>query len=201
MTPPSDDLASLDPPRARLRRGPFADRVAVSVRYLALAGLLVAAAGAAGHWLALPLLASSIGPTAYMFVAHPDRETSQWRNALVGHAVGIGAGLAALASLGLWHHPSVSATGAPTWAQVAAAVLAAGATVMGLELIGSHHAPAAATALLVATGLARPGPSLTGLVLGLAVVLAAGPLVGRIPLARGAVTEEAASETAEARRA
>lgn len=150
------------------------------MRLLLLTGTAVAAAGAAGHWLAWPLLTSTIGPTAYMFAAHPDEEASRFRNALVGHAVAIAAGLAALAAFGLLHHRSVSATGAPDWAQVAAAAAAAGATVLLLELAGSHHAPAAATALLVATGLARPGPPLVGLVLGLAVVITLGPLLGRV---------------------
>jgi hypothetical protein len=43
--------------------------------------------------------------------------------------------------------------------------VAAGVTLAVLEVAGSHHAPAAATALLVATGLAKPG----GLVLELAI--------------------------------
>jgi hypothetical protein len=57
-------------------------------------------------------------------------------------------------------------------------------TVFFLELAGSHHAPSAATALLITTGLAKPGAPLIGLVLGLAIVIALGPLIGRIPFAR-----------------
>ena len=75
-------------------------------------------------------------------------------------------------------------------AQVAAAVLGVGLTVFVLELAGSHHAPSAATALLITTGLAKPGAPLIGLVLGLSFVIALGPLIGRIPLARGATTED-----------
>jgi hypothetical protein len=179
---------------------PTADRVrptrlvrpGIAVRYLLLTGVVVGVVGAAGHWLAWPLITSTVGPTAYMFIAHPGSETSRVRNAVVGHAVAIGAGTGALVVFGLVHHPSVSTSGAPSFAQVAAAATAAGATVAVLELAGSHHAPAAATALLVATGLAKPGAPLIGLVLGLAIVIVLGPLIGRIPLARRASTEDQA---------
>ena len=59
-----------------------------------------------------------------------------------------------------------------------------------LELAGSHHAPSAATARLITTGLAKPGAQLIGLVLGLAFVIALGPPTGRIPLARSASMED-----------
>jgi hypothetical protein len=163
-------------------------RAAVAVRYLVLTGALVAVVGVVAHWLAWPLITSAVGPTAYMFVAHPESETSRFRNALIGHAVAVGAGLGSLYAFGLLHHPSVSAMGAPTLSQAAAAAVAAGVTLGVLELVGSHHAPAAATALLIATGLAKPGAPLIGLVLGLAVVIAVGPLTGRLPLARRAST-------------
>ena len=60
-----------------------------------------------------------------------------------------------------------------------------------LEMVGSHHAPSAATALLITTGLAKPGAPLIGLVLGLAIVIALGPLIGRIPFARRASSRPA----------
>ena len=155
-------------------------RTATGLRLLLLTGVLVGAAGTAGHYLAWPLLTSTLGPTAYMFAAHPDDEASRARNALVGHSVAIGAGLGALALFGMAHHSSVSATGGPDWAHVGAATLAAGVTVMLLELVGSHHAPAAATALLIATGLARPGAPLEGLIFGLAIVITLGPALSRL---------------------
>ena len=88
-------------------------RIEVAARYLFLTGVIVASVGVAGHWLAWPLITSTVGPTAYVFVAHPESESSRFRNATVGHAIAVGAGLAALFGFGLLHHPSVSATGAP----------------------------------------------------------------------------------------
>ncbi len=165
-------------------------RVVLGLRYLLLTGALVGAVGIAGRFLAWPLLTSTVGPTAYVFAAHPRSENSRFRNALVGHGVAIGCGLAALAVFGLVRYPSVSQTGSPSAAQVAASVLGVGLTVFLLELAGSHHAPSAATALLITTGLAKPGSPLIGLVLGLAVVISLGPLIGRIPLDRNASIRE-----------
>ena len=165
-------------------------RALIALRYLLLTGGVVAAVGVAGRWLAWPLLTSTVGPTAYVFVAHPDSETSRLRNALIGHTVAVAAGLGALVAFGLQHRPSLAVTGTPSYSQAAAAAAAAAVTVAVLELAGSHHAPAAATALLIATGLAKPGAPLTGLVVGLAIVIVAGPLAGRVPLARTASTQE-----------
>lgn len=173
------------------------ERVTKGIRYLVLTGVLVLAVGVGGHLLSWPLLTSSVGPTAYVFAAHPRSEAAKFRNAVVGHGVAIGCGLVALAVFGLLHHPSISATGSPSWAQVAATVTGGGLTVFVLELARSHHAPSAATALLITTGLAKPGSPLIGLVLGLAIVVALGPLVGRIPVGRAVASVSPLPSTAE----
>lgn len=165
-------------------------RLALGARYLLLTGVLVGAVGIGGRYLAWPLLTSTIGPTAYVFAAHPRTEAAKFRNAVVGHAVAIACGLVALTVFGLVGHPSVSTNGSPSLGQVGAAVMGVGMTVFLLEMVGSHHAPAAATALLITTGLAKPGAPLIGLVLGLAIVIALGPLIGRIPFASGASQRE-----------
>ena len=168
----------------------LAERAATAVRFLCLTAVLVGAVGIAGRLLFWPLLTSTVGPTAYVFAAHPRSEAARFRNAVVGHGVAIGTGFGALWAFGLLNHPSVSTTGAPSLAQVGASAVAVGVTLFVLEMVGSHHAPAAATALLVSTGLARPGPPLIGLVLGLAIVLVLGPLSGRLPIARRTASRE-----------
>ncbi len=92
--------------------------IAIALRYLLLCGVLVGVVGAVGHWLELPLIASAVGPTAYLFVAHPEPETSRAGNALIGHTVAVGAGVGALVLFGLLHHASVSATGAPSFTRL-----------------------------------------------------------------------------------
>jgi hypothetical protein len=165
-------------------------QVAVAVRYLTIAVILLFAVGVAGHFVAWPLLTSTLGPTAYVFVANPGTETARVRNATVGHAMAIVVGLGAVAAFGLWSHAPVSSSHGPTLAQAGAAATAAGVTLLILELVGSHHAPSAASALLIATGLARPGKPLLGLVVGLAIVVVLGPLSGRLPLARRLTAED-----------
>lgn len=167
--------------------------LAVGIRYLVLTAVVVAAAGIAGRFLAWPLLTSTLGPTAYVFIAHPRDETSRFRNAALGHGVAIGVGVGSLAIFGLLHHPSVSTAGTSSLTQVAASAVAVGVTLLFLELAGSHHAPAAATALLITTGLARPGAPLVGLALGLAIVLVLGPLAAHIPFGRPEASTKSAA--------
>ncbi|MGC1184300.1 MAG: HPP family protein [Candidatus Dormiibacterota bacterium] len=167
-----------------------AERVGTALRYFLLTAVLVGVVGLAGRLLAWPLITSTVGPTAYVFAADPQSEAARRRNAIIAHGIAICVGVASLAVFGLLRHPSVSVLGAPSWSQIGAAALATGLTLFLLQLAGSHHAPAAATALLVSTGLAKPGPGLIGLVLGLSVVIALGPLMGRWPLARAAAARD-----------
>ncbi len=174
-----DAAGRADPPPGPSGDGWTHPPLLAAVRYLVLTGLLVGVVGLFGRWLAWPFLTSTVGPTAYLFASHPGTEPARFRNALVGHAVAIGIGLGALYAFGLAGHPSVVTAGVPSWDQVIASALALGLTMAVLELLHSHHAPAAATALLITTGLARPGAPLIGLVGGLVIVIVLGPLCGR----------------------
>jgi len=170
--------------------GPLYERARVGVRFAIIVGVALALCGLAGHLIGWPVISSTLGPTAYVFAAHPDSEAAHWRNALLGHTVGLGAGLGALAAFGLWTRPGEATIGFPTWAQVGAASLAIAVTLVALELARSHHAPAGATSLLVATGLAAPGRPLDGLLVGLALVLVLGPVIGRVlPSAAGSASD------------
>lgn len=162
------------------RVAPGRVRTRVAIRLLVMAVLLLGVIGLAGHFLKLTLLASSLGPTAYVLLAHPHSVTARLRNGVIGHAAAVAWGLACLAVLGLWHHPSVVQQGHASLAQVAASALATGLTLATLEVLNAHHAPAAATALLITSGIAHPGPPLYGLLIGLAAVFAAGPMLTRL---------------------
>ena len=147
-----------------------------------LGALIVAAVGLADHLLAWPFLTAAIGPTAYAFIAHPGSRSSRMRTAAFGHCTGITAGLAALAAFGLWSAPSITQTGRATVAQALATATASAVTLVILHLFDAHHSPAAASAILVATGLARPVRPVEGLAIGLAaVILAASLLVAILP--------------------
>jgi hypothetical protein len=159
------------------------ERLVAGIRFAVIVGVAIAASGLSGHEVGWPAITAALGPTAYVFAAHPDSEAARWRNAVLGHGVGVAAGLASLAVFGLWDAAGQAAVGHPTWPEVGAATMAICVTLMALELVRSHHAPAGATSLLVATGLATPGTRLDGLLLGLVVVLIVGPVAGRwLPL-------------------
>ncbi len=63
--------------------------MALGLRSLLLTATLVGVVGRAGRLRAWALLTSTIGPTACVFAAHPGSKTATFRNAAIGHAVGV----------------------------------------------------------------------------------------------------------------
>lgn len=166
-------------------------RALAAARLFVFAGVLIALVGLAAHEQGWPWLTSSLGPTAYVFLAHPQSETSKLGNALIGHGIAIACGLFSLAVFGLWTHPSIpDQHGHTTLTQLAACAVAIGLTLGLLELLNKHHAPAGATTLLIATGISRPYTPLYGLLIGLGVVIALSPLLTRLPFGRQAAASE-----------
>lgn len=145
-------------------------RTAIRVPLLSVAALT--AVGFLGHALALVLLTTTLGPTAYVLLLRPHDAQARVRNAVLGHGAATVAGLGLLAAFGLWRHPSVAASHRDTAAQILAQALAVGATLLALTLLDAHHPPAAATALLITSGIARPGPPLAGMLVGLTLLIA-----------------------------
>jgi hypothetical protein len=160
------------------------NRTLVGLRAALIGAAALAVVGAIGWSTDLVTLTATVGPTAYVFAAHPATEVARARNAILGHSVAIGAGLASLAVFGLWVSPSVVQRGIDSWPQIGAAAVSLGVTLLLLDLLNAHHSPAASTALLVSTGLARWGHPLEGLVVGLAVVIVVGGLLGKVPILR-----------------
>lgn len=139
--------------------------------------MLLAVVGAIGQGAGWVMLTTTLGPTAYVLLAHPESEAARLRNSSLGHATATACGLACLALFGLWQHPSVVEEKHDTWPQIGAQALAVGLTLLLLELIEAQHPPAAATALLITSGIARPGPSLYGMLTGLALLIAGAALL------------------------
>ena len=128
---------------------PIPDAVADALH---AAGLL-AVAGALAWATGRPLVFPSLGPSAYLIAAGPERPSA--RALLGGHAVGILAGL--LAYHGLADGAVITgalAAGDPTGAGLAASgVVSVGVTTFGMALTDTRHAPACATTLIVSLGL------------------------------------------------
>lgn len=169
---------------------PLTDRLEDGFRLGVITAVLIAIVGLLDWALKWPFLQSTVGPTTYVFIAHPHQSTSRLRNAAIGHLTAVTFSLAALAVFGLWNQRSESSLGHVTFLQAMASVVAIAATLFVLEVVGSHHAPSAATALLITTGLARPGKPFGGLVLGLVIAIVLGPLASRIPLFQREATEQ-----------
>lgn len=155
----------------------MSSRLATASRLLIMSAALLAGIGALGHTVGWVLLTTTLGPTAYMLLIQPETEEARLRNAATAHAVATACGLACLAVFGLWHHPSIVVLHHDTWPQIGAQALAAGLTLAILALLGAHHPPAAATTLLITSGIARPGPQLYGMLVGLALLIGAGSVL------------------------
>ena len=146
-------------------------------RLLVLSAAVLTAVGLLGRGTGLVMLTTTLGPTAYLLLAHPEHEQARVRNALLGHGAATAAGLGLLAAFGLWNHPSVTSEHRDAPAQILAQALAVGVTLLLLTLLDAHHPPAAATALLITSGIARPGPPLYGTLADLAALIALSALV------------------------
>ncbi|WP_052489295.1 HPP family protein [Streptomyces sp. 150FB] len=167
-------------PRARLRTG---------ARLLVLSAVALAAVGAVGRGIGWILLTTTLGPTAYILLAHPDTEAAQVRSSVLGHTSAAACGLACLAAFGLWDDPSTAAHQSDNWRQICAQALAVGLTLFLLVVLKAHHPPAAATALLITSGIARPGPPLYGMLTGLAILITTAAVLSRVPATRARAPE------------
>ncbi|MFF3749114.1 HPP family protein [Streptomyces sp. NPDC002018] len=164
--------------------GSLGARLRLGARLFVLSAVALTAVGAIGRGIDWILLTTTIGPTAYILLAHPRSEAAQIRNSVLGHTCGAACGLACLAAFGLWDHPSTVGQHSDTWRQIGAQALAVGLTLFLLVLLNAHHPPAVATTLLITSGIARPGPPLYGMLTGLAVVIAAAAVLSRLPAGR-----------------
>ena len=96
-----------------------------------------------------PLVFPSVGPTAFQLYFTPLAPTASPRNTICGHAIGIGCGYASLWLVGLEHAPSALLEELH-WRRVLSAALSLATTGAFMVLLDVVHAPAAATALIVA---------------------------------------------------
>lgn len=119
-------------------------------------GTMLGAVGLIGLAAGRPWLLPSLGPTAFLQAEKPAQPSSRFYNTVVGHLVGLAAGVAAVLLLGADAAPGVLAAKELVPVRVGAAVVAAVLTMLGLALLKAPHPPAAATMLLVALGGIAP---------------------------------------------
>jgi hypothetical protein len=141
------------------------------LRRALVAGGLVGPLAALAWVTGSPLVFPSLGPSAYLLAVRPDAPACRPRRVVGGHLVGVLAGFAAYHLLA----PGLSVTGAfaPLSAAGlrlgASAVVATGATTLGMGLADLGHAPACATTLILSLGLLSTPREAAGI--GLAVVV------------------------------
>ncbi len=144
--------------------------------------VLILIAGATALWSGHPWLFSSLGPTAYEMVEKPELRSARLYNILVGHAVGIACGFAAVAVTHAWYLPTTNANAFPTLARVCAATIAVFATVLINLLLKSGQPAALASTLLITLGNMQTAASALWIMTGVVIITAIGEPVRRIRL-------------------
>ncbi|MBE1522975.1 HPP family protein [Nesterenkonia lutea] len=129
--------------RSQLRPGLYAGTLSLVV---------LAAAGTVALILHQPWLFPSLGPTVMLFFESPSQKASRPSNSLVGHGVGLLAGIAMLYLFGLQDEPSAAAAGL-TWMHLFSGALSVALTTLVLTLAKTPHPPAGATTLIVSLGI------------------------------------------------
>ena len=125
-----------------------------------------------------PWLFPSLGPTIFMQTVTPEAEAAKPWSVLVGHAVGVAAGYAAVFVCHAAMSPADSATQGPPASRVLAAMLAISGTMEGQRLLRAMHPPGAATTLLIAFGsFSATSRDLTAIAAGVILVCLIGEVV------------------------
>lgn len=99
-----------------------------------------------------PFVFPSLGPTAFLFFFTPESPTSSPRHSMLGHAIGIVCGYAALLVTGLHHAPPAMVAGV-NFHRALAAALSLALTGALMILLKAAHPPAGATTLIISLGI------------------------------------------------
>ena len=139
------------------------------------------AIGLSGLWAYIvkqPLVFPSLGATAFLIFETPMAEVGTPRNTMIGHSIGIAAGVASLALFGLLDAPSVYVSGI-TLGRVGAIALAVALTGGVLRVLRAAHPPAGATTIIVASGLLHTPRQLLDIFVGVVLLTIAGWCLNR----------------------
>ncbi|MEZ5239011.1 MAG: HPP family protein [Microthrixaceae bacterium] len=138
-------------------------------------GIMSAAAAITGQ----PLIFPSLGPTAFLLFYTPTVPAASPRNAVLGHAVGVGAGYLSLVLFGLTDAGPALAEGV-SWGRVGAAALSLGLTSGVMVWARVPHPPAGATTLIVSLGIISEPVELAVLMLAVVLLVCQGLVINRI---------------------
>lgn len=156
-----------------------AGRAGAGMYAFTLCLVVLAAAGVIGLVLRQPYLFPSLGPVVMLFFESPLQKSATPRNTLVGHVVGIFAGVGCLALFGLTDHAPVIQEGI-TGSRTAAAALSVALTALILRLLACPHPPAGATTLIVSLGLLTSAGELIAIAFSVVLVTVVGVGLNRL---------------------
>ena len=155
------------------------ERKAVSVVTAVNGGLAILAISLCAWITDLPLLFPALGPSAFILFAKPFSPDAAPRSVIVGHFAGMGSGLAVWHLVGLACGSPVSlSTGG--WPTVVSASLALALACLLLVRLSAPHAPACATALIIAVGGVTGWLGLLAMAIGVVMMTLQAVCVNRI---------------------
>ncbi len=126
-----------------------------------------------------PFVFPSLGPTAFLLFSAPTSAAASPRNTVCGHAIGAGAGYAALLLFGLRDEGAALATEVTT-GHVGAAALSLALTSALMVLARVPHPPAGATTLIISLGILREPRHLVVLMLAVVLLSLQGYVINRV---------------------
>jgi CBS domain-containing membrane protein len=133
----------------------------------------------AAYLLQSPLIFPSLGATAFLLFNSPRAPAASPRNTLVGHAVGVAAGVTALVAFGLLD-AGPSTADMLTGPRVGAAALSLGLTAGVLTWLRMPHPPGGATTLIVSLGFFTTPPQLAALMAAVCALVLQGLAINRL---------------------
>src|SRR3954447_11712584 len=128
-------MSRVEPEVATTRRGRVIAVVPDLIWGPLTVGGLLLAVGLLGLAAGQPWLFPSLGPTAFLQAEKPGQASSRFYNTVVGHLVGLGAGMAAVSLLGASSAPGVLSSHELVPVRVWAAALSGALTMLGLSLL------------------------------------------------------------------
>jgi CBS-domain-containing membrane protein len=126
-----------------------------------------------------PSIFPSLGASAFLLFCAPGSPSASPRSTVVGHVIGIGCGVAALAVVGLYSAPPAAVDHMSLLRVVAVALAMASAGGL-MVLADAPHPPAGASALIVSLGLITRPEHLVVMVLAVVVLAAQAFVINRV---------------------
>ena len=128
------------------------NRICIVLYNFIMPFIVIATTATVGYLSQLPFIFPSLGPTAFLHFAVPDKPAASPKNTLIGHFIGILAGSLALQITGLYDHPNVLNEGV-LFERIWCAAISVAITCSCMVLFKVPHPPAGATTLIVSLGL------------------------------------------------